>query len=59
MDLVSHNSRIFSPIFITENYLETKFMHLPSYVFDVDNIAKIISGLSITVLEKKFHKMAR
>ena len=29
-------------------------MNLPPYVFDVDHVAKIRSGLSITVLEKKF-----
>ena len=28
-------------------------MSLPPYVFDVDHVAKIRSGLSITVLEKK------
>ena len=28
-------------------------MNLPSYVFDVDYVAKIRSELSITVLEKK------
>ena len=33
--------------------LEVKFMNLPPYVFGVDNVAKIRSGLSITVLEKK------
>ena len=30
-----------------------KFIDLPPYVFDVDHVAKIRSGLSITVLEKK------
>ena len=35
---------------------ETNFMNLPAYVFDVDYVAKIRSGLSITVLEKKIHK---
>ena len=41
---------------IGENILEsseTNFMNLPPYVFDVDYVAKIRSGLSITVLEKK------
>ena len=39
-----------------ENILEsseTKFMNSPSYVYDVDYVAKIRSELSITVLEKK------
>ena len=39
-----------------ENILEsseTNFMNLPSYVFDVDYVAKITSELSVTVLEKK------
>ena len=31
---------------------ETKFMNLPPCVFDVDHVAKVRSGLSITVLEK-------
>ena len=60
MKLVSDGSRIFSPMFTTvikigENILEsseTKFMNLPSYVFDVDYVAKSGSELSITVLEK-------
>ena len=41
---------------IDENILassETNFKNLPPYVFDVDHVAKIRSGLSITVLEKK------
>ena len=45
---------------IGENILEsskTNFMNLPPYVFDVDYVAKIRSGLSITVLEKKFTKI--
>ena len=40
---------------IGENILEsseTNFMNLPSYVFDVDHVAKIRSEQSITVLEK-------
>ena len=36
---------------------EIKFMNLPHYVFDVDHVAKIGSELSITVLEKKIHKI--
>ena len=32
---------------------EAKFMNLPPYVFDIDYVAKIRSGPSITVLEKK------
>ena len=39
-----------------ENILEpseTKFMDLPSYVFDVDYVAKIRSELPTTVPEKK------
>ena len=32
---------------------ETNFMNLPPYVFDLDDVAKIRSELSITVLEKK------
>ena len=32
-------------------------MNLPPYVFDVDHVAKIRSELSITVLEKKIHKI--
>ena len=32
---------------------EIEFMNLPPYVFGVDNVAKIKSELSITVLEKK------
>ena len=32
---------------------EKIFMYLPSYVFDVDHVAKIRSKLPITVLEKK------
>ena len=35
---------------------ETEFMNLPPYVFDVDYVAKIRSGLSITVLEIKKKK---
>ena len=41
---------------IGENILEssvTEFMNLPPCVFDVDYVAQIRSGLSITVLEKK------
>ena len=36
---------------------EANFMNLPPYVFDVDYVAKIRSGLSITVLEKKSTKL--
>ena len=36
---------------------EVKFINLAAYVFDKDHIAEIISGLSFTVLEKKFHKI--
>ena len=32
-------------------------MNLPPYVFDVDYVTKTRSGLSITVLEKKMHKI--
>ena len=32
-------------------------MNLPPYVFDVDHVAKIRSELSITVIEKKLHKI--
>ena len=41
---------------IGENILqssETDFMNLEPYVFDVDQVAKIRSELSTTVLEKK------
>ena len=31
-------------------------MNLPTYVFDVDHVAKIISELSITVLEEKNYR---
>ena len=44
---------------IGENILESSeanFMNLPPYVFDVDYVAKIGSGLSLTVLEKKTRK---
>ena len=33
---------------------ETNSMNLPPYVFDVDNVAKMRSKISTTVLEKKF-----
>ena len=33
-------------------------MNLPPYVFDVDNVAKIRSGLSFTVLEKNSTKLS-
>ena len=36
---------------------ENIFMNLAQYVFDLDHVAKIRSGLSITVLEKKIHKI--
>ena len=36
---------------------EVKFMNLAPYVFDEDLVAKIRSGLSITILEKKNHKI--
>ena len=36
----------------------TEFMNLMPFVFDVDYVAKIRSWLSITVLEKKLHKIA-
>ena len=45
-----------------ENILEsseTKFMNLPPYVFDVDYVAKIISELSITVLEKENDRLKK
>ena len=45
---------------ISENILEsseTIFKSLTPYVFDVDNVAKIRSELSITVLEKKMNKI--
>ena len=32
-------------------------MNSAPYVFDVDHVAKIRFGLSITVLEKKLHKI--
>ena len=32
---------------------ENIFMNFPPYVFDLDHVAKIRSGLSITVLGKK------
>ena len=66
MNLVSDDSRIFSPILITVVYglgqniqgsSETKFMNLPPYIFDVDYVAKIRFWPSITVLEKKLHKI--
>ena len=37
--------------------LETNLMNLPSYVFDVDYVAKIRSELYINVLEKEMNKV--
>ena len=34
-------------------------MNSAPYVFDVDHLTKIISGLSITVLQKKIQKIIR
>ena len=45
---------------IGENVLEsseTKIMNSPCYVFDVDYVGKIRSGLSITVLEIKIESI--
>ena len=36
-----------------KNSSDVKFMNLAPYVFDLDHVAKIRSGLYITVLEKK------
>ena len=67
MNLTPDDSRIFPPIFISLVWpmvnigkqilesLRVKFINSAPYVFDVDRVAKIRSGLSITVLEKKFH----
>ena len=63
MKLVSDDSRIFSLIFsriwpmVNIESSETEFMNLSPYVFDVDDVAKIRSELSITALEKKVNKI--
>ena len=62
MNLISDDSRKFNNcriehmVNIGESILgssETEFMNSTPYVFDVDYVAKIRSGLSITVLVKK------
>ena len=55
MNLVSDDSRIFLPIFITVVY--GLFMNSTYYIFDVNYVAKIRSGLFITVLEEKLNKV--
>ena len=61
MNLAFNDSRIFSPMFTTVikiggNILEsseTKLMNSPTYVFNVDHVAKMRSELSFTILDKK------
>ena len=55
-----YHSRLWPIVNIDKNILESSeniFMNFPPYVFDVDNVAKIRLGLSITVLKCKFHKI--
>ena len=55
-----YHSGIWPVVNISEKILdpsEVKFMNLAPSVLDVDHVAKIISGRSITVLEKKIHKI--
>ena len=69
MNSTSDDCRIFPPIFVSLIWpmvdigkqilesLEVKFINSAPYVFDVDHVAKLRSRLSITVLEKKIHKI--
>ena len=61
MKFAFDDSRIFSPMFTTVikiggNILEsseTKLMNSPTYVFNVDHVAKMRSELSYIILDKK------